>query len=247
MTRISMYLLTLLVLFPAIIFAEVTKKVVEKYPSLSSGETTIPGNPKTIVYLNSKGKEVARELCDETGKVTKTIGTIPDGVIKEYYEDGALLAAYNYRGGKLEGTSKGYFRNGTLRGEWTYKNGKLEGKIMTYYTNGILNLELTYKNDVRDGISKFYNKDGKLSYEWRHKVGELEGVSKGYYESGALRVEYNYQDGKRHGISKTYHKNGELQLIEIYENGKISNKTEYDSKGNLISGPDQSVEKKKGE
>jgi len=247
MRRIIICLLILIVSIPAIVFAEVTRKVVDKYPSLSSGGTELPGNPKTIVYLDSKGKEVAREMCDETGKVIKTIGKIPDGIVKEYFESGSLLAEYNYKGGKLEGKSKGFYENGAFRGEWNYQNGKLEGINKVYYGNGKLNYELNYKNDKRDGISKYYDENENLIYEWSYKEDKLEGISKGYYESGKLNKEYNYKDGKREGTSKEYYQSGKLRSIETYKNGQKINKKEYDDKGNLISGKDYSVEEKKGQ
>ena len=147
MKRTKIFLLLLIVLIPALSFAGVTRKVVERYPPLSSDKsaspdkTALPGNPKTVVYSDSKGKEIARELCDETGAIVKTSGKIPDGTVKEYFENGAVLADYNYKDGKLEGKSKGYYPNGTLRGEWNYKNGKLEGVIKAYYQSGKLNYE----------------------------------------------------------------------------------------------------------
>ena len=143
MKRIVMLLL--MVLLPAIVFAEITRKVVDKYPDVGKGEITLPGQPKTIIYLNSKGKEVAKEICDESGKIIETTGKIPDGIIKEYYESGKLLAEYNYKDGKLEGLSKGYYESGAFRGEWNYKSGKLEGIVKVFYENGNLNYEMNFQ------------------------------------------------------------------------------------------------------
>lgn len=252
MKRIIMFLL-IVVLIPATAFAEATKKIVERYPSLSPGGTELPGSPKTVVYLNDKGEEIAREIYKKDGTVIETIGKIPDGVVKEYFDNGALLAEYNYQGGVLEGKSKGYYSNGAFRGEWNYKNGKLEGKMKYFYENGNLNYETNYKNDKKNGISKHYHGNGKLLYEFNFKEDKFDGVTKGYYESGKLNKEYNYKAGKREGISKDYYESGKLQLIENYNNGQKINREEYDQKGNLISGKDHSdhtphpVKEKKGE
>lgn len=247
----SIKMISLLIfLIPAISFAGVTKKVVERYPPLSSGTTALPGNPRIIVYTDSKGKEIARELCDETGKIVKTTGTIPDGIVKEYYKNGALLADYYYKGSKLEGTSKGYFQDGTLRGEWNYKNGKLDGTLKNYYPNGKIQVEIEYKNDKRDGVTKTYNENGNLTYEFSYKDDEKEGISKSYYANGKIEKEYNYKDGERDGLSKTYYENGKLKSLETYKNGQIVSKMVYDLNGNPISAkgysnpPDYSVEEK---
>lgn len=240
MKRAMIFGLILSVLIPASGYAGVTRKVVERSSPLSSGESTILGNPRTVVYIDDQGKEIAKETCDETGRVVKTIGNIPDGIVKEYFESGALLAEYNYKGGKLEGTSKGYYEKGTLRGEWNYKNGKLDGLMKYFYGNGNLNYETNYKDDKRNGISKHYDETGKLIYEFNFKDDEYDGITKSYYENGKLSGEYNYKDGKREGVSKVYHKSGKLKSIETYEKGKMIDKQEYDDKGNLISGTDHS-------
>lgn len=239
MKRVIIFWLILIVLIPAVVFAGVTRKVVERASPLSSGESTLLGNPRTIAYTDSQGKEIARETCDETGKVVNTIGKIPDGIVKEYFENGAPLAEYNYKGGKLEGMSKGYYENGALRGEWNYKNGKLDGKMKYYYGNGNLNYETHYKDDKKNGVSKHYDETGKLNYEFNFKDDKYDGVIKSYYESGELSGEHNYKDGKREGVSKAYHKSGKLKSVETYENGQKINKPSHDDKG-LTSGIDHS-------
>ena len=75
-----------MLLTPTIVFSEITRKVVEKYPDVSNERKTLPGTPKTVLYLDSKGKELAKELYDERGIVTQTTGAIPDGIVNEYYE-----------------------------------------------------------------------------------------------------------------------------------------------------------------
>lgn len=236
--------LLVLLLIPSVVLSETTRKVVEKYPPLNP-ESTLTPNPKTTVYLDSKGNEIAKELCDETGKAIETFGKIPDGMVKEYFESGALLAEYNYKGGKLEGTSKGYYENGAFRGEWNYKKGKLDGKIKVYHVNGKLHYELNYKNGKRDGISKYYNEDGILMYEWSHKDDKLEGTNKGYYENGKLSKEYNYKDDEREGVSKEYHRSGELKSEKTYKNGQLISQKEYVNKDNSVSEKAHPVEEKK--
>ena len=208
MKRIMMSLL-MVVVIPAMVFAGVTRKVVDKYPDVSKGELTLPGQPETVIYLNSKGKEIAKELYNEDGSIMKATGKIPDGIVKEYYEGGELLAEYNYKDGKLEGLSKGYYANGVFRGEWNYKGGKLDGVIKAYDDKGNLNYEITYKDDVLNGLGKYYRENGTVFYDWHFKDGQKEGISRRYYEDGKIQIEETYKDGQVIG-TKRYDRKGEL-------------------------------------
>ena len=73
------------------------------------------------------------------------------GIIKLYYDNGALKWEANYKDGKLEGLSKGYYANGYLESEGNFKDYKLEGLLKLYYENGYL-------------IAQYYYKDGKKIY-----------------------------------------------------------------------------------
>ena len=227
-------ILLLLVLIPAIVFAEITKKIVDRYPEITTGEVTLPGAPKTVLYLNSAGKEVAKEVCDETGTVVETTGKIPDGIVKEYFGSGKLLAEYNYKSGKLEGVSRGYYESGAFRGEWNYKAGELEGIVKVYYENGNLNYEMHYKNGELHGTGKYYRENGKLHFAWNFKDGKKEGISTTFYEDGKIKGEINYKDDKKDGLSRGYYEDGKIQYEMTYKNGEKINEKKYDRKGILV-------------
>ena len=70
-----------------------------------------PMNRPTVVDL-CKLQASGKRLFPVGRLDINTTGAIPDGLVKEYYENGAVLADYYYKDGKLEGTSKGYFKNG---------------------------------------------------------------------------------------------------------------------------------------
>ena len=126
----------LLVLIATGAFAEVTIVLVK--------------NPDTTVtkIFYSEGKEVAQQVQDSQGKVTKTTGTIPDGVVKEYLDNGALQYEWNYKNGKLEGISKEYFMSGELLEEMLYKNNVREGVSKKYYKSGKLLGERNFQHDT---------------------------------------------------------------------------------------------------
>jgi antitoxin component YwqK of YwqJK toxin-antitoxin module len=258
MKRILLVLCALM-LIPAFVSAEITRTVVEKYAEVTNGEKTLPGTPKTVIYSDSTGKEVAKELYDERGVVIQTIGAIPDGIVNERYEGGELLAVYNYKNGKLEGLSKGYFVNGNLRGEWNYKNGMLDGIMREYHGNGNVRFQVPYKNNNRHGTVEVFLEDGKPAVSWEYKDGMREGINKVYYEngmvhfvqsyknderngitreyseSGKLMAEYTYKDGKPDGTTTNYYEDGTPKSIVTFSNGQKIDSKEYDPKGKLIS------------
>ena len=62
--------------------------------------------------------------------------------------------------GKIEGLVKFYYESGALESEANYKNGKQEGLEKWYYESGALKLEVNYKNDKEEGLEKVYYESG---------------------------------------------------------------------------------------
>ena len=58
------------------------------------------------------------------------------GIIKSYYDNGALKEDTPYKDGKENGIGKVYYHNGNLLMEGNYKDDKLEGLFKEYYENG---------------------------------------------------------------------------------------------------------------
>ena len=206
-----------MMLIPLLAFAGITKKVVEKHPDISGGEQVLPGAPKTVIYSDTSGKEVAKEIYDDQGNLLETIGAIPDGTVTEYYDNGSPLAVYNYKNGKLEGTSKGYFESGALRGEWNYKNSLLNGIVQEYYENGKVRHKIEYKNNLRDGPCELFLEDGKPAVSWEYKDGMREGLNKVYYPSGTLHFVLPYENNEREGITMEYYESGTLKGEYTYK------------------------------
>ena len=59
-----------------------------------------------------------------------------NGVVKEYYESGALKFERNFKDGKLNGVWKYYDLSGYLSTERNYKDDKLNGVVKEYYEWG---------------------------------------------------------------------------------------------------------------
>ena len=196
-----------LVLFPTIILADVTAVSV-----MNSDKTTVK-----IFY--DGGKEIARQILDKEGNIIETNAKIPDGVVKEYDE------------------------NGKLAFEWKFKSGRLEGLSKEFSLSGTLIAERNYRNNQREGVSKKYYKSGKLLAERNFKEDKLDGMTKMYYESGKVFAELNYKAGKLDGTSKTYYENGTLGSEEIYKNQQKIRIKSYDQQGKLLFDHDYTAEK----
>jgi len=125
----------LLILFStSVICAEVTRKKIRG-----------PDGTKEHVFYSGE-KEVARQIVDKNGNIIKITGKIPDGVVKGYYDNGALSGMWSYKNDKKEGVVKEYYKDGKLLEESNYKNGRLEGTAKLYYKNGKVADVFTYKN-----------------------------------------------------------------------------------------------------
>lgn len=173
---------------------------------------SVKNSDNTITTIFYRGdKELARQTRDRNGTILETIGTIADGMVKEYYESGKLKEETHYKNGKREGISTWYYETGVIKGERNYKEDQLDGIIRWYYDTGSLGTEFNYKN------------------------GKLEGLTKLYWENGNVKADHYYANGKREGLNKQYYNSGELRFIYLFKNGKRISKETYDRSGNLQS------------
>ena len=194
-TLISSLVFVIVLVSPSV-YADVVRKLVEN-----------PDGTKEAIY-ESEGKEVAKELLDQDGAVRKTVGKIPDGLVKEFYWGDAVREEVYYKDGKKEGMAKFYSKKGGLRGEFNFKNGKQDGLNKTYYPEGELMKEITFKDGRMEGINREYARDGKLLFE------------------------ANFKDDKQDGITTTYHPDGG-KTVSLYKKGKLVSEKEYDASGKL--------------
>ena len=176
-----------------------------------------PDGTKEYVFY-SDGKEITKRIVKD-GRVIKTVGKIPDGIVKEYYKSGKLKAERNYKNNTVEGMGKQYYENGELMAERNFKDGKLEG------------------------IEKQYHESGELFSVSNYKDGKEEGKSMMYDENGTLSAELNYRNNKLDGISKIYDENGNIRIIETFKNGKRLKREEYDEEGNLEFEKEYTIDK----
>ena len=132
---------------------------------------------------------------------------VPDGIRREYDEDGLVIKGY-------------VFNNGILRYEGiTDESGKRQGLWKEYYRTGELKSEGNYINSNQEGVWKFYFENQKIEVEGRYKNGKKEGTWYWYYPNGMILQEENWLNGKLDGEFVEYNENGEITVKGEYLEG----------------------------
>jgi len=128
---------------------------------------------KTIVYY-IEDKIFAKEVFDKNDH-RKLFGKIPDGIVREYYDNGRIKEEWFYKDGKRNGRTRKYCETGKLLLEARYKNDKLNGPYHVYHENGLL---------CEEGFYKYYK-----GSEWNLFQDTKTGLYKQYYKNGKRREE----------------------------------------------------------
>lgn len=159
---------------------------------------------RTDYYPNGKVKTVG-----------SYIGDVPEGIRREYAENGEVKAAFTYRKGKIiaegiiddegvkDGPWKEFYDDGQLRSEGNYRNGNRIGKWRFYHPNNNLEQEGNYNNQGNpDGTWKWYYDDNSLLREESFLNGESEGIFTEYDENGKVIIQGEYIAGREEGLWK---------------------------------------------
>ncbi|HNS17108.1 MAG TPA: hypothetical protein PKH94_01300 [Bacteroidales bacterium] len=187
-------------------------------------------------YLDDVLQENVAELVEldvltdyyPSGKV-KTVASykdgIPEGVRREYTEDGRIWMAYTFRAGNM--TGQGIMNEqGTKQGSWK-----------EFYDDGKLKAEGDYDNGKKTGGWKYYYPDGTLEQEgFYNQGGMLDGVWRWYYPSGALHREEQYLNDLADGRSVEYDEAGKLVSSGEYIEGREEGFWFYDIDGSREEG-----------
>ena len=113
---------------------------------------------------------------------------------RKYYNDGALKSEIITLN-KADGVLKCYFENGALQAEASLKEFKLHGMSVVYYRNGNIHCRLQYLNDKQDGLAQGYYRNGKRAIEILFNKGEATtGV---YYKKNGFKQHMSEKQLKR--------------------------------------------------
>lgn len=150
----------------------------------------------------------------------------------EYYPDGKVKVKATFKDDKPEGVWRQYSEDGEIEVSYFYKNGIIIGEgIITeqgerngnwkeYFDNGILKGEGYYDHDVKVGPWVYYHMNGKIEQTGTFdSLGRLEGQWEWYYSSGQLLRKENFKEGLADGIMTEYDELGNTITEGIYWKG----------------------------
>ena len=124
------------------------------------------------------------EVGDKKSKSKK------DGLVKQFYKNGKIRSAINYKGGRKNGLAISYYKDGTPKQEIEYVEDKKHGVAKTYYENGKLFQKTPYENGVKHGVREKYRQNGKLMAEIPYHNGKACKGLKEYLLNGKPKKQY---------------------------------------------------------
>ena len=94
-------------------------------------------------YENGNLITEANLINEKMGELTKTY---PEGIVKDYYPNGALKSKIEFKKGLGNGIYETYYENGNIFEKTIMKDGKPDGKYEVYGSDGKLEESVFYKN-----------------------------------------------------------------------------------------------------
>ncbi|MCD4772726.1 MAG: hypothetical protein K8R41_05005 [Bacteroidales bacterium] len=157
-------------------------------------------------------------------------------VKKDYYKNGKVKIVASYKDGVPEGIRREYSEDGTIENSYIFKNGVIIGKgIITkkgerdgfwneYFDNGDTKAKGNYNKDIKTGEWKYYHKNGKLEQDGNFEDnGKLTGKWRWYYKSGRLLREEFFSEGLSNSVLSEYNEHGSIitqgEYFEGLKNG----------------------------
>lgn len=115
--------------------------------------------------------------------------------VKEYYPNGNLRSAVEYRGKIQDGLAVYFDEQGVKKMEVMMVRGKKEGRLRSFFFNGNLQTEEFYRNDLLNGCQTTYDKDGVKLSEIEFKDGIMDGSYKEWHDRDILKCAGHYVEG----------------------------------------------------
>lgn len=183
-------------------------------PELASYEV------RTDYYRNGKPKIVASYKDG-----------IPEGVRREYDQEGKIVKSYIFKSGIIigegiidasgfrQGSWKEFFESGELYGEGNYIDGKKTGEWKFFYRYGKSEQIGKYNASGKpEGTWKWFYESGNIKREEQLKNGIANGFFQELSDSGKVIVKGNFIDGEEDG--EWFYEVNDDKVIGTYVNGK---------------------------
>ena len=164
-------------------------------------------------------------LLNSFGVVAQEID--PNGWNVFHHENGRIASEGNFENGLPVGVWKNYYDDGTLRSTGKKKNGMSDSIWVFYDVEGRKKNKFDYANDMKNGCATFYDTLGNTIKEIFYVDDVAQGEVLEYYADGQIKSSVQYKDGKRVGLLLEYGENGDIITEEIYDNGFLKDKNEY--------------------
>lgn len=192
-----------------------------------------------LIYKRSKENYTGRYIkIHNSGKIKGVSYYLEgkrEGSEREFYESGTVKSERYFVKGKKQGEERTYFLKGDIKSKTNYSENLKNGREKRYsevkgdytvtsyldgekngreeeYSKGNLVRETEFAGSKKDGIEVFYN-GGRVVEKRSYEAGKLSSYEKTEYFSTNKRISYFHQ--------------GELTAIEVYEGGRLVEKTPY--------------------
>ncbi|MBK9190629.1 MAG: hypothetical protein IPM77_03495 [Crocinitomicaceae bacterium] len=151
----------------------------------------------------------------------------PNGYNTFYYENGSVASEGEFKNGVPVGLWKSYYPDGILKSTG-YKSSGLSDSVWNFYNSqGLLIQRYHYKNDKKNGCAQQFDSLGHVFFEMYYVDDVPVGEKQWLYPDGTLKKQVLFINGKEEGLSIEYSKEGNVITEELYDNGYLKDRTEY--------------------
>lgn len=186
-----------------------------------------------VYYCDNK--ERASEVRRQNGTIIHSSGTVPDGVVNEYYSNGKLHRFVEFKDGSEHGPCTEYYPGGEIFEKSFFRRGVLHGPSKTYRQDGLLWMEANYKDGRLHGPFMSYFDNGSVENRAEYSNDRLHGPYVAYNRYGIVVEEGKFVQGKKQGNYRIFHETGHPLRVEKYKQGKLVSSVEFDENGKAVS------------
>ena len=107
------------------------------------------------------------------------------------------------------------------------KEGRVDGVVAYFHSSGHPKESVTFRNGIQNGPYKSYDSQGIMVFEGMMENGLKQGKWTSWYDEVQKSEERNYLNDELHGEWTFYFIDGSVKRVEVYENGQLTDQTEY--------------------
>lgn len=191
-------------------------------------------------FINDEAVGIYQKYTESGAlKIKKQLkNSVNDGAYLGYFDLGEDVIEYEgfYKNDKLEGVLKEYYSNGALFQETMYKDHQKNGFEKTYNIDGLMVSEVNYQSDEITGENKKFHNNGNRSEISTAKNGYYSGDFTTYHENGQVAIKSFYNEsGELNGLYSEYADDGKVWYQYEYVKGKLNSFTYFDKNGEILS------------